>query len=81
MTSTIHDGDVVIYSPGLIRDNGIYIIDVFEYMKCKRIEFRVDGSYVILSANPRYENETVKPENQSVRVCGKVIGWFHLHRY
>ncbi len=81
MTPTLHNGDVVLYSPGLIRDNGIYILDVFGNMKCKRIEFKLDGSFLVISDNQRYESETVKPEeNQTVRVCGKVIGWFHLHR-
>jgi hypothetical protein len=72
-----YDTDALRWGRGSLQPG----LDVSGSMKCKRLEFKLDGTFLVISDNQRYESETVKQKNESVRVCGKVIGWFHLHRY
>jgi len=81
MTPTIYSGDYVLYVPGEVRDNGIYVIDVFGELRCKRIEFRLNGDITVMSDNTRYSSEVFSRENDTLRICGKVVGWIHKHNY
>ena len=81
MTPTIYNGDFILYMPGMVEDNGIYIIDVMGEYRCKRVEFRSNGDLVLISDNSRYKEELFKREDETIRICGKVIGWMHRHQY
>lgn len=81
MQPTLYDGDVIMFVPNVKKGNGVYVIEVFGEMRCKRLEFRLDGSVMVLSDNPRYSPESFKPEDETVRICGKVVAHFHTGIY
>ena len=62
--SNINDGDVVIFYPGLLQGNGIYVISAENALMAKLVEFDGPGqSMSLISANPAY-----KPRRYSGRV-------------
>ena len=76
----IYSGDIVVFSRGLIKGEGIYVINYAGDVMVKKIAFdpltqKVD----IISANPDYPTKTVDAEY--VSVIGKVVGWFHMDNY
>ena len=81
MNPTIYNGDYVLYVPNEISGNGIYIIEVFGDLLCKRLEFKLTGDIVVISDNPLYEKEVFSRDNETLRICGKVIGWIHQHHH
>ncbi len=81
MTPTISNGDYVLYVPGEIAENGIYVIDVFGELRCKRIEFKLTGDITVMSDNERYEKEVFKRDDQTLKICGKVLGWINKYNF
>jgi len=81
MMPTVSNGNVIFYVPGEYRDNNVYVIDVFGELKCKRIEFRLNGDIIVISDNAKYEKEIFKKDNETLRICGVVIAWTHKNIY
>jgi SOS-response transcriptional repressor LexA len=79
----LFDGDIVVYSRGLIRDDGIYVIVLGDSVLVKRVEYdRVGRRVIIRSENPRYPDPRYVEEGSDLLyVEGKVLMWFHDHRY
>jgi phage repressor protein C with HTH and peptisase S24 domain len=79
----LFDGDYVIYSRGLIRDDGIYVIILGGSVLVKRLEYdRAGGRVIIRSENPRYpEPSSVDIDSDMLYIEGKVLMSFHNHPY
>lgn len=76
----IYSGDIVVFSKGLIRGEGIYVINYAGDVMVKKIDFdKLHNQVSIISANPDYPIKTVDAEY--VALLGKVIGWIHRENY
>ena len=76
----IYSGDIVVFSRGLIKGEGIYVINYAGDVMVKKIDFdKLNNKVSIISANPDYPTRTVDAEY--VSLLGKVIGWFHKENY
>lgn len=76
----IYSGDIVVFSRGLIKGEGIYVINYAGDVMVKKIDFdKLNNKVSIISANPDYPTRTVDAEY--VSLLGKVIGWFHRENY
>lgn len=74
--ANIFSGDYVIFSRGLIEQEGIYVINVMGEILVKRLAFDgIDNTVTIISANKNYPAKTTSADN--VTILGKVVGWIH----
>ncbi len=76
MDPTISDGDLVLAdtSNPRIVDNAIYVLAVGGDLLVKRIQKRLDGTVIVLSENPVYPPEEIRPDQKSVfNIVGRVI--------
>ena len=66
MEPTLKDGDYVLIDENInFGTNGIYAIQYGGQILIKRLQFKMDGTILILSDNDKYEKETFNPnENQ-----------------
>lgn len=66
MEPTLRDGDyVLIDETTTFGVNGIYAIQLGGQILIKRLQFKMDGTVLIISDNSKYQNETFNPiENQ-----------------
>jgi phage repressor protein C with HTH and peptisase S24 domain len=66
MEPTLKDGDYVLIDENInFGTNGIYAIQYGGQILIKRLQFKIDGTILILSDNDKYEKETFNPnENQ-----------------
>ncbi len=78
----LFDGDLVVYVPGVVRGDGIYVLQVSSELLVKRVQFDlVSRKLRIISENPRYPDRVESADGQTVEVVGKVFGWLHAHPY
>jgi len=78
----IFDGDMVVFVPGEIRGDGIYVLRIMNELLVKRVEFNpISQKLRIMSENPRYPDRIESADGQAVEVVGKVYGWVHAHPY
>jgi phage repressor protein C with HTH and peptisase S24 domain len=77
--ANIHDGDVVVYYPGLMLGNGIYVVSVENTLLVKQVDFDTPNQAVLLiSANPLYEPRCYSgSELENIRVTGRVVACYH----
>lgn len=74
----IYSGDIVIFSRGLIRQEGIYVINYAGDVLVKKLAFDpLKNTVDIISGNKNYPVRTVDAE--SVEILGKVVGWIHAN--
>ncbi len=72
---------MVVFVPGSIRGDGIYILRVNDTLIVLRVEFdEVSRKLLIMSENPRYPDR-VESADKNVEVVGKAYGWLHAHPY
>ena len=72
----IYPGDIVIFSRGLIRQEGIYVINYASDVLVKKLAFdALKNTVDIISGNRNYPTRTVDAD--SVAILGKVVGWIH----
>ena len=72
----ISSGDVVIFSRGLINQEGIYVINYAGDINIKRLDFDgLTNKVSIISANPKYPTKVVDAD--CVTILGKVVGLIH----
>lgn len=74
--ANIFPNDYVIFSRGLINQEGIYVISLMGEVMVKRLAFdTIENKVTIISENKNYPSKTTSAEN--VRILGKVLGWIH----
>ena len=72
----IYSGDIVIFSRGLIRQEGIYVINYAGDLMVKKLAFdALNNTVDIISGNGNYPTRTVEADN--IAILGKVVGWIH----
>ena len=72
----IFPGDIVIFSRGLIRQEGIYVINYAGDVMVKSLLFDALNKTVdIISGNKNYPTRTVDAD--CISILGKVVGWIH----
>ena len=66
MEPTLRDGDYVLIDENInFGTNGIYAIQYGGQILIKRLQFKMDGTILIISDNTKYQSETFNPqENQ-----------------
>ena len=78
----LFDGDLVVFVPGEIHGDGIYVIRIMNDFFVKRVEFDpAEQKIRIMSENPRYPDRVESSDGQTTEVIGKVYGWVHAHPY
>ena len=74
----LYSGDIVIFSRGMIRGEGIYVLALYGEVIVKRLEFnRIENKVNIISENEKYPVQVVDADNENVIILGKVIKWLH----
>lgn len=74
----LYSGDIVIFSRGLIRGEGIYVLALYGEVIVKRLEFnRIENKMNIISENDKYPVQVVDADNENIVILGKVIKWLH----
>lgn len=78
----LSDGDIVVFTRGIVSGEGLYVISLFGEVKVKRLEFRRSENIIVVSSeNSQYSPETVPLDSPDLVVLGKVVGWVHCHPY
>lgn len=76
--ANIYSGDLVIFSRGLVKGEGIYVLSLCNEVLVKRLAFdALSNTLTIISDNRNYPPKTVEADNDNVRILGKVVGWIH----
>ena len=77
--NNINDGDVVIFYPGLIKGDGIYVVSVENALLVKQVKFDGPGQSIsLISANPAYEPRRYEGhELENIRIAGQVVACYH----
>lgn len=79
--ASLFDGDMVVFSRGLISGNGIYAIAIDGDVYVKRLAWNpISKVITIISENPAYGPMTVSMEDERLIILGKVTGWLHTNR-
>ena len=76
MDPTIRDGDLLFVDTSVqeVQNSRIYVLNVNDRLLVKRVQLRVDGSFVVKSDNPRYDPEIIVPsERAPLRIIGRVV--------
>ena len=74
----IYSGDYVVFSRGLVNEEGIYVLSLCGDVLVKRLAFdKLDNKLSIISENPKYPVKSVDADDPDVRILGKVVGWIH----
>ena len=76
MEPTLRSDDLILTdtSRGHIENNSIYVLQVNNELVVKRIQCKVNGTVIVKSVNPVYEEEVLDALTaQSLPVVGKVI--------
>jgi phage repressor protein C with HTH and peptisase S24 domain len=67
MEPTLKDGDYVLIDENIkFGVNGIYAIQYGGQILIKRLQFKMDGTVLIISDNQKYESETFNPEENQM---------------
>lgn len=78
MEPTLKDGELVIFSRGLIIDDGIYVISIQNELYVKRLSIDEQANTLtIISDNQRYPNKTYAFDIEGLEILGKVLFWIH----
>ena len=79
--ASLYDGDMVVFSRGLVSGNGIYAIAIDGEVYVKRLAWNpITRVVTIISENPAYEPMTVNMDDGRLVILGKVTGWLHTNR-
>jgi phage repressor protein C with HTH and peptisase S24 domain len=76
MEPNIRDGDLLVVDTSVkeILNGRVYILDVNDALIVKRLSYKLDGSIVVRSDNPKYAEEIVTPsELTPLRIIGEVV--------
>jgi phage repressor protein C with HTH and peptisase S24 domain len=83
MEPTLRDGDVLMVDTSVteVQSSRIYVLDVDGALLVKRIQRMLNGSYRVISDNPRYEAEVIEPSARApLRIVGEVVWQSGLSR-
>lgn len=79
--ASLYDGDMVVFSKGLISGNGIYAIAIDGDLYVKRLAWNPITKIVsVISENPAYDTYEVRMDDERLTILGKVTGWLHTNR-
>ncbi|MDR1803795.1 MAG: helix-turn-helix domain-containing protein [Treponema sp.] len=75
----IFDGDIVVYRPGFIQGNGVYVVSTGNELLVKRVAFDpLSQTISLISANPAYPPRLISGEElEYFRIEGRVIVCLH----
>jgi SOS-response transcriptional repressor LexA len=75
----IHNGDAVVYHPGLTQGNGIYVLSLDTALLVKRVSFDdMPRSVSLISANSAYPPRQISgAELENLRIEGRVVTCVH----
>lgn len=74
----IYSGDIVLFADHLVEGDGIYVINYFNDLYVKRLQFDPFHNKVsIISENRSYKTIECDADNENLIIQGKVISWIH----
>lgn len=76
MQPTFEDGDPLLVDRGVhdIRLDAIYVLALRDELFIKRVQRNLDGSFVIISDNPKYSPQPVNERDRDTfQVLGRVV--------
>ena len=74
----IYSGDIVLFADHLVEGDGIYVINYFNDLYVKRLQFDPFHNKVsIISENRSYKTIECDADNENLVIQGKVISWIH----
>jgi phage repressor protein C with HTH and peptisase S24 domain len=76
MTPTVQDGDILLIDRAIesLTSDGIYLIEQFNNLQCKRLQLELGHGVIVKSDNPAYEDQRLSFEQAaSLRIAGRVI--------
>jgi phage repressor protein C with HTH and peptisase S24 domain len=75
----IYDGDIVIFCPGLIAGDAVYVVSVDDTLLVKRVNFDEPSQLItLISANPVYPLKMVSGKDlEGVKIEGRVVACLH----
>ncbi len=78
----LFNGDLVVFAEDQIEGDGLYVISIDHNAYVKRLEFDpIEKNVIIHSENSRYTPKVVPQDLDTVKIEGKVVGWYHNHPY
>ena len=83
MEPTLYEGDYVFlyrfdWDEEFEKIDDIYVINVDNQLKVKRLSFKLNGNIMVISDNPKYKPEEINPDETQVyfRIIGRVLKKF-----
>ncbi|MGN0906229.1 MAG: S24 family peptidase [Bullifex sp.] len=74
----LNSGDIVLFVERLVEGDGIYVINYFNDLYVKRLQFDpFHGMVSIISENSKYKTIECNADNENLIIQGKVISWIH----
>lgn len=76
MFPTLQDSETIIVDEGAVEEpvDGIYVIDLYGRRLVKRLQFKLDGSIVLISDNEKYEREVIsRGQARDIQLVGRMV--------
>ncbi|WP_227369853.1 S24 family peptidase [Halomonas sp. M20] len=72
MGETLRDGDKVLIDRSQRKPDGVFLLRIGEELRIKRLQRVAGGALMLISDNPHYEREMIRPEDMSdVEIIGR----------
>jgi SOS-response transcriptional repressor LexA len=77
--ANINNGDIVVFYPGLVKGNGIYVVSYDNSLMVKNVEIDGPGQAIsLISANPDFPvRRFTGAETENLRLAGLVVACVH----
>ncbi|MEC8918821.1 MAG: S24 family peptidase [Pseudomonadota bacterium] len=80
MGDTIRDREQVLVNRAQRTPDGVFLLRMDDELRLKRVQRVASGAWVLISDNPAYERELIKPEDQwrveIIGQCWRKVGRF-----
>ena len=74
MEPTLQDGDTILIDHSQTTPDGIFLIQMDDTLRVKRVQRVAGGAYILISDNTRYREELVPPTSlNSIKLLGKCV--------
>ena len=74
MESTLQDGDTILIDRSQTTPDGIFLIQMDDTLRIKRVQRAAGGAYILISDNTRYREELIPPTAlDTITLLGKCV--------
>lgn len=79
MEPTLKNGEPVVFAKGVLEEDGIYVIAIFDELFVKRISVdKLDRKIMVISDNTKYPVKEYPMDKEGLQILGKVVFWLHM---